>query len=764
MKRPVRIANASGFLGDRGSALLEMVTGGDIDFVTGDYLAEVTMLILGRQWMKDPKTGYAKAFLHHLEPAFAHVLTKGVKVVVNAGGLNPRGLADAVAALGAKLGLSPKVATVDGDNLRPRIEQLVKDGHPFTNLENGKPLPEDTRGVFTANAYLGAWGIVQALESGADIVICPRVTDASLVVGPAAYWHGWKQDDWDALAGAVVAGHIIECGCQATGGNYSSFATIADLTKPGFPLAEVAHDGTSVITKHEGTGGLVSVGTVTAQLVYEIGGTRYLNPDVTTALDTVHLEELGKDRVRASGVRGSPPPPTTKVAITTAGGFANEMTFVFTGLELEAKMALFEKGARAALEGVKARIEFQHIGGATKDASNENEATAFLRVIAASRDEAAVGRVFSSALIELGLASYPGLFALAPPGAGHPVGRFWPALVPQKVLEHRVTLPDGTTAAVPLPRSWRRSPLDAAAPGVERPRLRPHASGPARYARRRAVRRQGKRRQPGALGEERPRLRVAATHADDRAPQDAPARGRRARGHADDAPEPARRQLRHSRAARRGRRCDVPVRPTGQGARRVRPLPPRRDPGVPPPVTAARVVTGPWRAILALGVAACANPGGPYSDLASATLGDPVVDGGTAGAVAVRSGCSVPSDGVYAEELVEQAIARGLPTGTCGGVESGYVNGATLAAPPYCPHGSGSITRTTITGDGGTRECSVVTNLTGCVVAPDTTIDTFRETGVWSGDNSNFTGELTISAITAGVGCTDSYTVTLTRQ
>jgi Acyclic terpene utilisation family protein AtuA len=190
---------------------------------------------------------------------------------------------------------------------------------------------------------------------------------------------------------------------------------------------------------------------VTAQLVYEIGGSRYLNPDVTTALDTVELEQVGKDRVRTSGVRGSPPPPTTKVAITSAGGFANEMTFVFTGLDIDAKMALFEKGARAALDGVKARIEFQRIGGATKDAANENEATAFLRVIAASRDEAAVGRLFSSALIELGLASYPGLFALAPPGPGHPVGRFWPALVPQSLLEHRVTLPDGTTVSVPLP-------------------------------------------------------------------------------------------------------------------------------------------------------------------------------------------------------------------------------------------------------------------------------------------------------------------------
>jgi hypothetical protein len=460
VKRPVRIANASGFLGDRASAFEEVVTGGDIDFVTGDYLAEVTMLILGRQWMKDPTSGYAKAFLRHLEPVLTTILSRGIKVVVNAGGLNPRGLAAAVTALGAKLGVTPKVATVEGDNLRQRLDELAAAGHPLTNLETGKPLPKDPRLVFTANAYLGAWGIALALRSGADIVVCPRVTDASLVVGPAAYWHDWKRDDWDALAGAVVAGHVIECGAQATGGNYSGFGEIPDLLHPGFPIAEVAADGSSVITKHEKTGGAVSIGTVTAQLVYEVGGAKYLNPDVTTSLDTVHLEAVAPNRVRASGTRGSPPPTSTKVAITTAGGFANEMTFVFTGLDQDKKMALFEKGARAELSVSEARIEFQRIGGPVVDASSENEACALLRIIATSRDEDAVGRVFSSALIELGLASYPGLFALAPPGPAHPVGRFWPALVEQSVLQHQVTLADGTSIAVPLPPVMEEPDVD----------------------------------------------------------------------------------------------------------------------------------------------------------------------------------------------------------------------------------------------------------------------------------------------------------------
>ncbi len=467
-RRPVRIANASGFLGDRESAFEEIVTGGDVDFITGDYLAEVTMLILGKQRLKDTAAGFAKSFLRHIAPVLPTILARGIKVVVNAGGLNPQGLAQAVRALGEKLGVSPKVAVVEGDDLRMRIDELLADGHALVNLETGRPLIENHAPVFTANAYLGAWGIVEALRAGADIVVCPRVTDASLLVGPAAFWHDWKRDDWDALAGAVVAGHVIECGAQATGGNYSSFREIPRLLHPGFPIAEVSADGSSVITKQDGTTGAVTIGTVTAQLVYEVGGPKYLNPDVTTSLDTVALEQLGPDRIRASGAHGSPPPPTTKVAVTTAGGFANEMTFVFTGLDIDAKMKLFEAGARSELGDIKAKLEFQRIGGAVIDSPDENQASAMLRILATSNDEDAVGRVFSSALIELGLASYPGLFAIAPPGPAHPVGRFWPALVPQRVLPHRVTLPDGTKLDIPLPPVMAE-PSDAPEVSIDEP-------------------------------------------------------------------------------------------------------------------------------------------------------------------------------------------------------------------------------------------------------------------------------------------------------
>src|SRR5271165_2110342 len=250
--RPIRIGNMSGFYGDRFSAMREMLTGGELDVLTGDYLAELTMLILGRDRLRDPSLGYARTFLRQLEDCLGLALDKGVTIVANAGGLNPAGLATAVHDLAARLGLAPKIAYVVGDDLLPRAAELGF----------GEPV--------AANAYLGGWGIAACLQAGANVVVTGRVTDASLAVGPAAAHFGWSVDDFDALAGAMAAGHVIECGAQATGGNYSFFTEIADLRHPGLPMAEIAADGSSVITKHPGTGGAVTVGTVTAQLLYEV--------------------------------------------------------------------------------------------------------------------------------------------------------------------------------------------------------------------------------------------------------------------------------------------------------------------------------------------------------------------------------------------------------------------------------------------------------------------------------------------------------------
>jgi hypothetical protein len=288
----IRIGNCSGFYGDRFSAMREMLDGGDLDVLTGDYLAELTMLILGRDRRKDADLGYAKTFLRQMDECLSSAVDRGVRIVVNAGGLNPAGLTARLRELAERLGVTAKFAYVEGDDLLARAAELGL----------GAPL--------TANAYLGAWGIARCLSAGADVVVTGRVTDASVTVGPAAAHFGWGRDDYDRLAGAVAAGHVIECGAQATGGNFSFFTEIADLTRPGFPIAEIHRDGSSVITKHAGTGGAVTVDTVTAQLVYEIGGARYPGPDVTTRLDTLDLAQDGPDRVLVSGVIGEPPPPS----------------------------------------------------------------------------------------------------------------------------------------------------------------------------------------------------------------------------------------------------------------------------------------------------------------------------------------------------------------------------------------------------------------------------------------------------------------------
>src|SRR5271157_2752570 len=331
MPSAVRIGNCSGFYGDRHSAMREMLTGGDLDYLTGDYLAELTMLILGRDRMKHPDRGYAKSFLTQLEDCLGEARDRGVRIVANAGGLNPAGLADAIRALAERLGVAARIAHVEGDDLQPRAAELGL----------GAPL--------TANAYLGAWGIVDCLNNGADVVVTGRVTDASVIVGAAAAHFGWGRTQYNELAGAVVAGHVIECGVQATGGNYSFFTEIPavpGLIHPGFPLAEVNADGSSVITKHPGTGGLVSVDTVTAQLLYEITGARYANPDVTARMDTIELSTDGPDRVGIGGVLGEPPPPTSKVSLNSIGGFRNSLTFVLTGLDIEAKADLVRKSTR----------------------------------------------------------------------------------------------------------------------------------------------------------------------------------------------------------------------------------------------------------------------------------------------------------------------------------------------------------------------------------------------------------------------------------
>ncbi|MGM9345262.1 acyclic terpene utilization AtuA family protein [Streptomyces salinarius] len=423
----LRVGNASGFYGDRFSALREMLTGGPLDVLTGDYLAELTMLILGRDRLKNPDAGYARTFLRQLEECLGLAHERGVRIVTNAGGLNPAGLADAVRALADRLGIPVRVAHVEGDDLTA--------AHP---------------GTLAAHAYLGGFGIAACLRAGADVVVTGRVTDAALVTGPAAAHFGWEPTEYDRLAGAVVAGHLLECGTQVTGGNYAFFRD-GDVRRPGFPLAELHADGTSVLTKHDGTGGFVDVGTVTAQLLYETGGARYAGPDVTARLDTVRLTQDGPDRVRVEGVRGEAPPPTLKVGLNRLGGFRNEVAFVLTGLDVEAKAALVRDQMEPAL-GKVSDVRWDLARTDRPDAATEETASALLRLVVRDADQEAVGRALSGAAIELALASYPGFHVLAPPGKGAPYGVFEAAHVPQETVDHVAVLHDGRRVPVPAAR------------------------------------------------------------------------------------------------------------------------------------------------------------------------------------------------------------------------------------------------------------------------------------------------------------------------
>jgi hypothetical protein len=450
-RRPVLVGNCSGFYGDRLDAAREMVEGGPLDVLTGDYLAELTMLILWKARRKNPDAGYATTFLTQMETVLGTCLDRGIKVVSNAGGLNPGGLAAAVSALCERLGLPARVAYVDGDDLVDRVPDLLRDGHLLANLDTGQSLAGSGATPVTANAYLGGWGIAEALAGGADVVVCPRVTDASLVVGPAAWWHGWARDDFDALAGAVAAGHVIECGPQACGGNYSWLDEIVDRRYPGFPIAEVAADGSSVITKHPGTGGLVSPGTVTAQLLYEIAGPAYANPDVVAHFDTAELVLDAPDRVLVRGVRGTPPPPTLKVAVNSVGGYRNSLTMVLTGLDVEQKarwaedLLFAEHGGREQFDAVDVRLaRFDR-----PDAPSAELASAQLTVSVKDRDPAKVGRRFSNATTSLFLGGYAGFHTTTPPSRESEFGVYWPTTVPADCVEHRAVLPDGRVRVVP---------------------------------------------------------------------------------------------------------------------------------------------------------------------------------------------------------------------------------------------------------------------------------------------------------------------------
>ena len=448
----IKIANCSGYYGDKLSAAKEMVEGGPIDVLTGDYLAELTMAILFNQRMqRGEDKGYVGTFLKQVKEVAQSCKDKNIKIVTNAGGLNPSSMALEIEKILKELSIDLKVAYIDGDDLMPRITELSNEGELFNNMDKKIPLDESGCQTLTANAYLGAWGIKEALDKGADIVVCPRVTDAAVVIGPAAWKFGWNRTDYDSLAGALAAGHIIECGCQATGGNYSFFKEVPTFDNVGYPIAEIEKDGSFTITKHPGTGGLVSIGTVTAQLLYEISSPAYINPDVIGHFDTLRIEQEGKDRVYVSGCRGSTPPPTHKACINLAGGYRNGMDLVITGLDIEEKAKIFTD---ALFNSVGGKEQFDDVSinlhRTNKENPNSNEeAMATLSISVKSMNPDLVGRLFSAKIIELSLANYPGFFSSGGGKKPGPVIVYWPALVDSKFINEYVHIDGETIEIIP---------------------------------------------------------------------------------------------------------------------------------------------------------------------------------------------------------------------------------------------------------------------------------------------------------------------------
>ncbi|MDX1504762.1 MAG: acyclic terpene utilization AtuA family protein [Spongiibacter sp.] len=438
--KKVLIANGQGFWGDSLLGPLRLVEEGPLDYLTLDYLAEVTMSIMQKQKLRNPDAGYATDFVDMLRQILPRCKEKGIKVIANAGGVNPKGCRDAIQQVVKELGLKGvKVGIVEGDDILDQLPELMKSGESFKNLDNGDDLSTILDRISSANVYIGAKPIADALAQGADIVVTGRATDPSLVVAPLIHEFGWSLDDYDKLAAGTVMGHILECGPQCTGGNYNDWRKVPDFARIGYPVVEASADGSFVVTKHEGTGGLVNIDTVTSQLLYELGDPKnYLGPDCTSDFTTIQLDDDGKDRVRVSGIKGSAPTPTYKVSMSYANGYKIVGQLTYTGPDAVEKAQL---GADILFERVgmygKAIPEedrFVELFGTNvcyKGIVKQSEAPAevMLRVGAKSNDKNLLnilGRELAP-LITSGPVGVTG-FAAGRPRPTEIVG-YWPALI-----------------------------------------------------------------------------------------------------------------------------------------------------------------------------------------------------------------------------------------------------------------------------------------------------------------------------------------------
>ena len=450
-KKMIRVANGQGFWGDSLLGPIRLVEEGPLDYLTLDYLAEVTMSIMQKLKLRDPNAGYATDFVEMLRRILPRCKQKGIKVVANAGGVNPRGCLEAIRKVVAELKLTGvKIAIVEGDDILARLPELMKSGEEFKNLDNGAPVSSVLDRLTSANVYIGAKPIAEALAKGADVVITGRATDPSIALGPLIHEFGWSMDDYDKLAAGTVMGHILECGPQCTGGNYTKWREVKDFARIGWPIAEASEDGTFVITKHDGTGGLVNVETVTSQLLYEMGDPkRYLGPDCVADFTTINLAQDGTDRVKVSGIKGQPATPTYKVSMSYANGYKIAGMLVITGPDAveKGKICADVIFKRLAMYGLKIpeQDRFVEFVGTNVCYQGivpppEQPSEVIMRVGAKGKDRQLL-EFLGRELAPLVTGGPPGItgFAAGRPSASEIVG-YWPALIDKKKVSTTVTV------------------------------------------------------------------------------------------------------------------------------------------------------------------------------------------------------------------------------------------------------------------------------------------------------------------------------------
>lgn len=447
--KSIRIGNGQGFWGDNVDAPVELLRGGPIDYIGMDYLAEVTLSIMMRQKLKNPKLGYATDFIGFIRRVLPELLERNVRVITNAGGLNPRACRNRIFEVAKDLGVTGlRIGVVEGDDLLPRLKDLIAAGHPLKNMETGEPMEKIVGQVMSANAYLGAWPVVEALAQGAHIVLCGRVTDTALALAPAIHEFGWGAEDWNRLAAGTIAGHIIECGAQCTGGNFSRFWEVPDLWNVGYPVVEVREDGTFVVTKHEGTGGMVTVDTVAEQLVYEMGDPKgYITPDVVADFTSIRLRQDGKDRVEVSGIEGAPKTPFLKISGSYLAGYKASGQITLSGPRAveKAKLAaeiVWKRLERAGLVFSEENRETELLGtGACLPGifeAPQEIPEVVLRLGVRDTDSGRVER-FGKEIAPLVTAGPPGVTGFA---GGRPkpqeIVAYWPALLAREEVEGRI--------------------------------------------------------------------------------------------------------------------------------------------------------------------------------------------------------------------------------------------------------------------------------------------------------------------------------------